>query len=110
MKIKKTRFVLPLLLIAPLFGCGSDGSIGMPESKAWHQTASVEVKRNYFAAICRGFGYTDGSQQMNSCIEKQWSESLESRRNSSSKVQYKSPPVYSPNITCTTVRQTTFCS
>ena len=52
-------------------GC-SKGALGVKESVAWHHTASTEVKRAHFAEECKGFGYVEGTANMNECIESRW--------------------------------------
>jgi hypothetical protein len=68
--------LMPVLIIS---GC-SDGALGMKESMAWHHTASTEVKRAYFAEQCEAFGYNEGTAEMNSCIERLWTKSIQKQK------------------------------
>ncbi|MDB2501466.1 hypothetical protein N9X03_03155 [Planktomarina temperata] len=70
------------VVIGLVTGC-SDGAIGMKESRAWHQTASNDVKRSYFSKECEAFGYSEGTAEMNTCIERRWTDS-----NNDSKARY----------------------
>ena len=76
------QFLSCFLAICLVSGC-SDGAIGMRESRAWHQTASSDVKRAYFAKECKAFGYSEGTAKMNACIERRWTDS-----NQTSKARY----------------------
>ena len=71
------KFQLSIILCCILVSC-SPGAIGTKESPAWHATASTEIKRAHFAEECKGFGYNDGTPEMNACIERQWTESKRS--------------------------------
>ena len=71
------RFLFLLISILILTGCSSGKGIGMVESPAWHQTADIEVKLNYFKRECLGFGYKSDTAEMGQCIQKQMNASKE---------------------------------
>ena len=75
MKLFSKSILLACCFASTFLTACSDGAIGMRESRAWHQTASTEVKRDYFAEECEAFGYKKGTTEMNACIERRWTES-----------------------------------
>jgi len=80
------KFSLVFLLLS-LTACGPGSGIGFPESPYWHSTASIKVKRQYFAEKCEAFGYEPGSTAMQKCIERRWTQSENDVKREDSVVQ-----------------------
>lgn len=62
-------------LIFALTGCGTgtDGKqyYGRPGSPAWFKTASPNTIKKHFTDICTSYGFTEGSEAMASCMQKE---------------------------------------
>ena len=84
------KILFSILALSLVSGC-SDGALGVKESVAWHHTASTEVKRAHFAEECKGFGYVEGTANMNECIENRWISSKQNaKKNFSERSSYRS--------------------
>ena len=83
------KILFSFVALSLVSGC-SKGALGVKESVAWHHTASTEVKRAHFAEECKGFGYVEGTANMNECIESRWISSKQTaKKNFSESSSYR---------------------
>lgn len=72
-----------ILIISILFSisaCDAEGNLGREESADWHKRTSTEDKVEYFKPKCEAYGFTEGSNEMSSCIQQEIQDSVAAAR------------------------------
>lgn len=98
-----------------LTGCASGLSgetvVGLTGSPMWLKTASQATQTAHFSAICRGYGFKDGTTEMSHCLQTETVSAKARAQKTISDDEIRSALSRPKSLTCTSIgNKTSLCN